>query len=132
MPRGRTKNKSVSNGVDTNLVTTAETVIATLNGVTTSSPDESVFITGHAVILAGASATGVSLKLRRGTTPAGTQIGEAEIATVAAATTVIGMIAAGDSPGEVAGQSYVLTAQQVAATGNGTSTFATLTSVAPG
>lgn len=101
------------------LVTTAETVIATLPGISTPGADAKVMLEGQAAITAGTAATNVQLRIRRGTTAAGAQVGGTVQSAVAAGAQIGVGIQVDDNPGEVAGQQYVLTAQQVAATGNG-------------
>lgn len=112
---------------DTSLVTTAETVIATLAGVTTKYGSESVRLRGWAQITAGTATTAITLRIRRSSVT-GTLVGEANPIQggVAAASTSGLDIATTDTPGDVAGQTYVLTAQQTAATGNGTALQASL------
>lgn len=119
---------SVSNPADTTLVTTAETVIATLSGVSSQRPGQRVDLKGQATVTTGAGTTGLTLRVRRdGLT--GTLVDEAlaDTAEAAAASTETHDIAATDAaPGEIAGATYVLTVAQVGATGNGSAVHAAL------
>lgn len=105
---------------DTNIVTTAETVAATLPGVNTRDRLEPVAVSGVAQVTAGVGTTALTPRVRRGVDATGVLVGEGNPLTVAAGNTLGVPFAAVDVPGEVAGQSYVLTVQQTAATGNGT------------
>jgi hypothetical protein len=113
---------AVSVTADTAIPTTTETILATLSGIATDGPGQTVRITGWAQVTPGTGATSLTLRIRRGTAITGPVVGEANA--------VAGGVAAGsareidveaiDTLGDVAGQSYVLTIQQAAATGNGT------------
>lgn len=99
------------------LVTTAETVVATLPMPPINEPaGQGIFITGAADVTAGAGSTGLNLRVRIGSLT-GTQVG-ATVGVSAAGNGVIGVI--DTTTNYPAGVTYVLTAQQVAATGNGT------------
>lgn len=100
-----------------------ETVILTIPGVTTRDKSEQVSLTATALVTAGAGTTAITARLRRGADATGVLVGEGNAQTAAAGNTVGVTIDAVDTPGEVAGQSYVLTLQQTAATGNGTSLY---------
>jgi hypothetical protein len=106
---------------DTTLVTTAETVVATIAGVSVPRAGMQVELKGHLSITTGTATTGVTLRFRRDSLT-GALVGEAEPDTIAAAvgSTEPYDYQVMDSPGEIQGATYVLTAQQVAATGNGT------------
>lgn len=107
------------------LTTTAETVVCTLVPISTSGPSTQVILEGAAQITAGTSTTGVQLRVRRGGLT-GTQVGATSQTAGDARTQLQASIQVDDFPGDVANQVYVLTAQQVAATGNGTSVSANL------
>lgn len=117
---------------DVPLVTTAETVLATVTPITTADATEQVTLTGTAQITAGTAATAITPRIRRGTDATGAVVGEGNPQTVAAGNTVDLSMNERDVPGPVAGASYVLTAQQVAATGNGSSLHAVLTAILGG
>lgn len=108
---------------DVTLTTTSETVIATVDGVTTGASRRTVDLEGTAQITTGAATTGLIFRFRRGTTVSGTLVGEANTVQVSAAagSTEDHTHVVTDLPGELVGGSYVLTVQQVAATGNGAS-----------
>lgn len=113
---------------DTSLVTTAETVIATLSGVSTNQPGQTVSLSGSATLSTGASTTGVTFRVREDSL-SGTVVGESapdvlegaagsvETHTIDVATSLLG---------EFSGKTFVLTAQQVAAAANGNVTQASL------
>lgn len=107
---------------DTPLVTTTETVIATLSGVTSSGPGQRVKLHGWAQVTAGTSTTAVTLRVRQGAGITGTVVGEAnpvQGGVVAATTASLDIDVTDALAGEIANQTYVLTAQQVAASANG-------------
>lgn len=113
---------------DTPLVTTAETVIATLAGVSTNQPGQTVALRGSARITTGAATTALTLRVRRDSLT-GTLVGEAtpeQIEAVAGSTEGHDIYVQESDPGEFSGRTYVLTAQQTAATGNGAALNASL------
>lgn len=105
---------------ETPLVTTAETVVATLSGVNTPRKT-TVTIKGWAQLTTGTATTAVTPRIRRGTTITGTLIDEGNPVTVGAAagSTEDFEITAQDENVDLAGGSYVLTLQQTAASANG-------------
>lgn len=112
-----------SSGVtaDTNLVTTAETVVATVTGVSTSQAGQSVDIEGWANITLGTATTAVTLRVRRDSLT-GTLVGEAnpeQDFTAAGSSERHDVFFQDANAGEFMGRTYVLTVQQTAATGNG-------------
>lgn len=123
---GALREQDVATLTATALVTTAETVIATSLPVSTRSASEQVTITGWTDITAGTGATFVTLRIRRGTGITGTLVSNATAQNVTAGNTLDYDLVVTDTPGEVAGQVYVLTAQQTAATGNGSATAASI------
>lgn len=113
---------------DTTLVTTAETVVATLSGVTTTQPGQTLGFHASATVTSGANTTGLTLRVRQDSLT-GTVIGEAVQDTLegAAGTVESHQIDHDEAAGgEFGGRTYVLTAQQVAATANGTVSQAAL------
>ena len=111
--------QTVSNTItNANVVTTTETVIATLPPLSPTQDNSTVLINWLAALTTGASTTALQFRLRRGTTVAGTQVGQTyQINVVASAA----QFYAGfyfDIPGVIAGQQYVLTVQQVGASTN--------------
>lgn len=101
------------------LTTTTEGSAVTSGGISTS-PGQTVRVLGTAIITTGTGTTTVTLRIRRGSGIAGTNVGTPTAATVTAGNTVTLTFGGEDSPGEVAGQQYSLTAQQAGATANGT------------
>lgn len=110
------------------LVTTAETVVATLGGCVTRWPGQVFKITGQCVLTTGTNATGITMRIRRQSLT-GTLVSNAtpqQITAVAGSTDEYGVYAE-DAPGDVTGFTYVLTAQQAGADGNGATVYANLT-----
>lgn len=113
---------------DTPLVTTAETVVATLSGISTNQAGQRIAFHGSFTGTSGANTTGYTVRVREGSVT-GTAVGEAiadviEAAVGAVETHTIDVTSA--SPGEFSGKTYVLTVEQVAATANGNVTQASL------
>lgn len=108
------------NLTDTPVVTTAETIVATLTGVGTPRRCN-VTLAGRVDFTVGTAATAVTLRIRRGTAITDTLIGEAtpEQLTSAAGSTESHEVEGLDAGVDLAGATYILTVQQTAATGNG-------------
>jgi hypothetical protein len=110
------------------LTTTTETVVVT------SDPARPVFATSRVLIIAwgqlttGVGTTGVTPRIRRGTTTSGTLIGEAnnEPVKAAAGSTEPFFIMTTEQIGNVENVQYVLTLTQAGATGNGSSVQASI------
>ena len=113
---------------DVAITTTVEKVVATLSGVSTPRTGIKIVLTGMAQVTTGGSTTALTVRVRRGTTITDTLVGEANPLQVAAAagSTETLDIQVEDFPGEVAGQSYVLTVQQTAAAADGACVQASL------
>lgn len=120
------------NPTDTALVTTAETVVATLSGVSTPRATK-VSLRGWAQLTTGVATTAVTPRVRRGVDATGTLIDEANTVTLGAAagSTEQFEISVTDDGADLAGATYVLTLQQTAATGNGTCLEASLEAYIP-
>jgi hypothetical protein len=106
---------------DTTLVTTAETVVATLSNVGTTRPGEPIALKGWLQLTTGTSTTGVTVRIRRDSL-SGAVVGEGNVEQVSAAagSTEAHEIETQDSfTGEVPSQTYVLTVAQTAASANG-------------
>lgn len=118
--------------VNTTLVTSAETVIATVSGVSTPRKT-TVSLEGWAQVTTGASTTSLVPRVRRGTDINGTLIGEGNPVTIGAAagSTEDVEIRVADVGVDLANASYVLTVVQTAASANGTSLQAGLTASCP-
>lgn len=114
---------------DVPLVTTAETVIATLAGVSTNQPGQTVAFDGHVTLTTGTNSTGVTYRVRVDTV-AGAVVGEAVADVIEAAVGAVEThsIAVADTTlGEFSGRTFVLTAQQVGASANGNVVLCSLT-----
>lgn len=109
-----------------NVVTTTETVAATSPPVTSARPGQPVTLDANVTINSGTGTTGVNLICRRGTTTAGTQVGDTVTITATAGTRQTLSATWQDTPGDVASQQYVVTVTQTGATANGTISHATL------
>lgn len=113
---------------DTPIVTTAETVIATLTGCSNSGPGKPIRLSGQAKITTGTATTQLTFRIRRDSLT-GTLVTDADFVTIEAAA---GGTEDHDLDGvdslttEVFNQTYVLTVQQTAATANGSSIYAYL------
>lgn len=119
---------STENATNTTLTTTAETVVATLAGASTSRAGKAVRLHGMVKLTTGAGTTAVNLRIRRDSLT-GTEVAESNVVQVeaAAGSTEDHDISADDGAnGELYNQTYVLTAQQTAATGDGTAVYAYL------
>jgi hypothetical protein len=113
---------------DTTLVTTAETVVATLTGVSTNQPNQQVGLRGTYNITLGAATTALVTRIRRDSV-SGTVVGEVQTEQIfsAAGSTEDHEIYREDAgAGEFSGRTYVVTVSQTAATGNGTVNNASL------
>lgn len=119
---------SANQATDTALVTTAETVVATLTGVSFSRPGQRVDLRGTINVTSGTGTTGFTLRVREDSLT-GAVVDEAPVVTLDSA---VGApedheVTATHTPaGEIAGKTYVLTVAQVAATANGNVSHATL------
>lgn len=113
---------------DTSLVTTAETVVATLAGVSTNQPGQSVGLRGTYNITLGATTSALVTRIRRDGI-AGAVVGEVQTEQIfsAAGSTEDHEIYREDAgAGEFSGRTYVVTVSQTAATANGTVNNASL------
>ena len=97
-----------------------ETVVLTMAGIDTTPNQSRVLITGIVAITPGTAATAVVVKVRRGTTTAGAEIGTVESQTGAGGAPRVIPYHVEDVPGEVAGQEYVVTVTETSATADGT------------
>lgn len=105
---------------DTSVVTTNETAVAQVDNVITGGPGRTVELHGSMQITTGAATTAVTPRIRRGAGVGGALVGEGNPIGAGAAATVAISLDTEDLPGDVDHQSYTLTVQQTAATGNGT------------
>jgi len=122
----RTYNVNVA--ADTTIVTTAETVVATLTGVSVARLGEPVRLHGEFTITTGANTTGLTIRCRRDSLT-GALVDEAQtdqIETAAGSTEDHDFVVTDPAPGELANATYVLTVAPVAASANATVTHASL------
>lgn len=111
---------------NTTLVTTAETVVATISNVSTYQPGEKIHLSAQAQLTTGVGTTAVTPRIRRDSVT-GTVVNEANAITIGAAagSTESFEVQCEDSfSGEVANQTYVFTLEQAGASANGTALFA--------
>lgn len=109
-----------------------ETVVLTVPNIDTTNNQGRVLITGIIAITPGTSATAITVKIRRGTTTAGVEVGTADSQTGSATAPRIIPFHVEDQPGEVAGQSYVITVTETSATADGTVSVVTASVVTHG
>lgn len=123
------KSRSTTN---TALVTTAETVVATLVGVTTGRALD-VQLRGWAQLTTGVDTTAVTPRIRRGTDATGTLIGEANPVTIGAAvgSTEEFEIDTIDPGADLSNATYVLTLAQTGASANGSCLQASIEAYVP-
>lgn len=114
--------------VDTPLVTTAETVVATLPGVSTNQAGQVVALRGKANITTAANTTAIVTRIRRDSL-VGAVVGEVQTEQISAAagSTEDHEIYREDvGAGEFSGRTYVMTVSATAATANATVNNASL------
>ncbi len=97
-----------------------ETVVATVPNVITSNIETQVLIEGTLNVLTGAGTTSMQVRCRRGTTIAGPQVGGTVAFGIGATSNGAVSFSFKDTPGEVHGQSYVITVVESSATTDGT------------
>lgn len=116
------RNYSVYDATDQTPVTSAETVIGTLSGISTDRPGQTIDFHGSATITSAATQTGATLRVREDSLT-GSLVGEAKPDTLYGA---IGDVethtidVSHSNPGEFSGKTYVLTIENIAATANPT------------
>jgi hypothetical protein len=103
-----------------------ETVVIVSGAVSTNTVNDTVTVFGMIDITPGTSATAVVVKVYRGATKAGTQIGATETGTLAATAHGAIPFAFSDQPGLVASQQYCVSVTETAAAADGTVNVATL------
>lgn len=120
MPRRPNTIRRNAEATAVKLATAAETVVATLGGVTTDVGGALVIVEGAVAVLLGATGTSFVVRVRRGTTTGGTELAKVTLNALTAAKNYSASIMCQDrQEGEVAGQSYVLTVENVGATTEG-------------
>lgn len=121
--------KQAASSSATSIPTTTETVVATLPPFSTDGAAQSVLLQAVVDFTVGTAATTAVIRIRRGTTAAGTIVATSGSLTVAAGNLVSLSCDGVDQPGEVADQQYVVTVQQGAATGNGANVLAAISGI---
>jgi len=114
------------------IVTTTETVVATSSPINADNLEQYVSIEGLLDLTVGTAGTTVTLRLRRGTTTAGTLISQLNTwgpFTVTATNRVNFAIGGYDVPGLSGGIQYVLTVAVASATGNSTANSAAIQAI---
>lgn len=114
---------------DTPLVTTAETVVATLGGISTNQPGQTLNFHGSFTGTSGTTTSAYTLRVREDSV-SGAIVGESVVDAIEAAVGAVETHTIDCSvatPNEFSGKTYVLTVQQTAATANGNVTQASLT-----
>lgn len=99
---------------------TAETVVLTTDPIIVPSYQRKVTISGYLNITPGTSAVSCVIKVRRGTTTSGTQVGSTETALTIATDNISIPFLVSDQPGDSAGVQYVVTVVEGSAAANGT------------
>lgn len=102
------------------ITTTSETIVATAPLINTSKPNGFVWLHGHVNLTLGTGAASLILRVRRGTTVAGTVLGNPVACVVSASTTVRFAIDEIDTYVDSSGIQWVLTAVVGSATANST------------
>ena len=110
------------------VVTSAETVVTTLSGISSARAGETIRFHGQVSILTGVATTAIILRVRA-TSLAGAIVDEpvsAELEAVAGSRETHDLVVVDLAPGELAGATYVLTVEQTAATADGSVQHASL------
>lgn len=119
---------TVDNPTDVTLVTTAETVVATLTGVSTDRPGRQLRFHGETTVTTGGSTTALVLRVRADSLT-GAVVGEAitdQVEAAAGSTETHDIVTADVTGAEVAARTYVLTVSQTGAAANGTAVHSSL------
>lgn len=124
-PLGPVKGVDIDGSANVTLVTTAETVVATLTVGDDTQEGDQIILEGVCQVTPGTACTSIQTRVRRNNLT-GPQVGQTAQQACSAAAPCNVATQVDDTPGEVAGQQYVLTAQQVAATGNGTAVWSNI------
>jgi len=104
----------------TNIVTTAETIVLTSPPLNIPLDFSQILLFWWLTMTVGTTTTAVFVRIRRGNALTGTNLFQVATTSTAAGGNALSLSGCyGDIPGAVAGQQYVLTIQQTAATANG-------------
>lgn len=106
------------------VTTTTETVILTFPAISTPNAGSQVTIQADMDITWGTGTTTGRFRIRRGTGITGTIVADTGALSYTAGSTYDSSITGEDTPGEVAGQAYVVTVQAAGASGNSTVSLA--------
>lgn len=111
---------------DVPVVTTTETIAATVVVPSVPGNNRRVQLSGEVDLTTGTNTTAVTTRWRRGTAITDPVVGEANPSNIVAAagSTERMTQSAEDTPGDVANQTYILTVQQTAASANGSILYA--------
>jgi hypothetical protein len=96
-----------------------ETVVLVSNPISTPGREATIGLHGLLLIITGASATQLQIRIRRGSTTAGQLVEALFEPNVAASTEYLLSFDVSDKPGDVAGQEYCVTVTETGATTNG-------------
>lgn len=108
------------------ITTTSETALCTVSGIDTTPEGDQVQLQGNVDLTPGAGSTSVTLRIRRGAGTAGQVVGVGQGDQVVAGQPSQTSAAGADTPGELSGGQYTLTAQLAGATANSSVTAASL------
>lgn len=103
-----------------------ETAVMTSSAVSTDTANDTVTVWGFVALIAGAAAVAAVVKVRRGTTASGTQIGATETQLVVATDKYVVPFCFSDQPGLANGLQYTVTVTETSASGDGTVSVATI------
>jgi hypothetical protein len=120
MPRRPTTiTRTVEQAGTTEPATSAETVVATLSQISPDDTTPKIVLSGSCNVIGGTTATTVVVRIRRGTTTAGTLVSKALTSPLAAAASLAVLIEALDQvTEESASLAYVMTIEQPSASAN--------------
>jgi len=103
-----------------------ETVVLVSNPITTSGPGQTVTLVGEVNITAGTNGVAAVIKIRRGSTTSGAQVGPTLTTTEVATKLYTIPLEITDAPGDVGGLTYCVTVAETSASANGTVNYAAI------
>lgn len=103
-----------------------EAVVLVGSPISTTTAEDTISLYGMVDITAGTAATAVVVKIRRGSTTSGAQVGSSITKGVSGGSVHTVPIEVVDHPGLVAGETYCVTVTETSATANGTVSYAFL------
>lgn len=126
----RSIDRSDLQGATINLATTTETVVLVGPNLQTPKDTSIVVLLATVAVTVGTAGTGITLRVRQGNSISGAQIGQAYAASGLVAGQTVALPILVSAPANFTDyQQWSITAQQVAATANGTVTAATLLAI---